>query len=166
MNRFRKIESICEKYNIGLVYLFGSQKDAARDIIDGRKVLIDDKLADIDVGIVFDFDLLEQDDRYKLYADIYNSMEDVFLPYVLDLVFLQEHHSIFQCQAIMGHCIYLKSEDFKDRYEEWILKERRISSMCWTGIMKKGWRRYDINKDLKISVLHFGVNYNIILEKQ
>jgi len=122
MNGSRKIESICEKYNIGLVYLFGSQKDAARDIIDGRKVLIDDKLADIDVGIVFDFDILGQDDRYKLYADVYNAMEDVFLPYVLDLVFLQEHHSIFQCQAIMGYCIYHKSEDFKDRYEEWVLK--------------------------------------------
>ncbi|MGC8707561.1 MAG: nucleotidyltransferase domain-containing protein [Athalassotoga sp.] len=122
MNRHDMIKDISKKYNIGLVYLFGSQKDNAKRIIDGEKVTITDSLADIDVGIVFNFDLLNLKDRYKLYADIYNEFEDIFLPYRLDLVFLQEHHSVFQCQAIIGYCVYSESEKFKDFYEEQILK--------------------------------------------
>jgi len=122
MDNYSKIEEIAKKYEIGLIYLFGSQKDNAKKIIDGKKVRIDDTLTDIDIGVVFAFDLLQEEKRYKLYALLYNELEDIFLPYKLDLVFLQEQHSVFQAEAIMGYCIYSQSEEFKDLYEEDILK--------------------------------------------
>lgn len=98
----QKLLEICEKYKIGLVYLFGSQKENALKLLQGEKVVIDDPLADIDVGVVFLEDIEKIEKRYLLYADIYNELEDLFKPYKLDLVFLQENHSIFQLEALKG----------------------------------------------------------------
>ncbi|TYP53313.1 nucleotidyltransferase domain-containing protein [Thermosediminibacter litoriperuensis] len=102
-----------------LVYLFGSQKENARKIINGEKVTIVDPLADIDVGVVFSFDVNKIVDRRKLYAAVYNDFIDIFPS--LDLVFLQETHSVFQAEAILGICAYAKSESLKDDYELKIL---------------------------------------------
>lgn len=113
---------ICSKYNIGLVYLFGSQKENALKILKGEKIKIDDPLADIDVGIVFATSIEHILERYRLYADIYNDLEELFKPYQLDLVFLQECHSVFQVEALKGICVYSVSEDFKDSYEMMILR--------------------------------------------
>lgn len=44
-----------------------------------------------------------------------------FLPLKLDLVFLQETHSVFQVEAINGICIYMESLAVKDAYEHRIL---------------------------------------------
>ena len=80
-------------------------------------------MADIDIGIVFmkyEYDITE---RYRLYASIYNEMEEIFKPYPLDLVFLQGCHSVFQLEALKGLCIYSVSEEFKDSYEMTILRK-------------------------------------------
>ena len=79
-------------------------------------------MADIDVGIVFSYDIENVKERYKLYGDIYNELEELFKPYPLDLIFLQESHSVFQVEALKGICIYSVSEEFKDNYEMMILR--------------------------------------------
>ncbi len=122
MGKLKRLTKICYTYNIGLVYLFGSQKDNALRILEGEKVEIKDPLADIDVGIVFTKNIEDISERYKLYADIYNELEDLFKPYPLDLVFLQECHSVFQVEAIKGICVYNISEEFRDNYEMMILR--------------------------------------------
>lgn len=122
MNKSDKIKEISQKYKIALIYLFGSQKENAMKLLEGEDVSIEDPLADIDVGLVFIEDIESIPERYKVYADIYNELEDLFKPYPLDLVFLQECHSVFQVEAIKGICIYSISEDFKDDYEMMILR--------------------------------------------
>ncbi len=52
MEKIEKLREISQKYNIALVYLFGSQKENSVKILNGEKVDINDPLADIDVGIV------------------------------------------------------------------------------------------------------------------
>ncbi len=119
------LKDLCKKYKIGLVYLFGSQKEKAYQLLknnDDYNIKIDDPLTDIDVGIVFLFDLDNIKHRYKLYASIYNELEELFKPYKLDLVFLQETHSVFQTEALKGICVYSESESFKDEYEMMILR--------------------------------------------
>ena len=118
----KKIRDICQKYNIALVYLFGSQKENSLNILNEEKVDIKDPLADIDVGIVFSQDIESIPDRHKVYSNIYNDFEDLFLPYHLDLVFLQECHSVFQTEALLGICVYSISEEFKDEYEMMVLR--------------------------------------------
>ncbi len=61
-------------------------------------------------------------ERHKVYSNIYNDLEDLFLPYHLDLVFLQECHSVFQTEALLGICVYIISEEFKDEYEMMVLR--------------------------------------------
>jgi hypothetical protein len=114
-NKIEIINNICKKYNIILMYLFGSQKENAFKILNGGDVIIEDPLADIDVGIVFSYDINDIDGRYRLYSDIYNDLVEIFPR--LDLVFLQENHSVFQTEAILGICIYAESEEIKDDYE-------------------------------------------------
>lgn len=117
-----ELKKICQKYNITLVYLFGSQKENARKILEGQNVRIDDPLADIDVGVVFPKNIETIPAKPKLYADIYNDLENLFTPYPLDLVFLQECHSVFQAEALKGICIYHASEQFREEYEMMVLR--------------------------------------------
>jgi uncharacterized protein len=113
---------ICVENNIALVYLFGSQQENGLKLLDGQKMNLTDHLTDIDVGLVFSFDLETIPHRHKLYARIFNSLEELFRPYQLDLVFLQENHSVFQTEALKGICIYTSSEEFRDDYEMAILR--------------------------------------------
>ncbi|HHV19172.1 MAG: nucleotidyltransferase domain-containing protein [Tepidanaerobacteraceae bacterium] len=113
--KIEMINNICKKYNIVIMYLFGSQKENAYKMLNGEDILIKDPLADIDVGVVFSYDINKVDGRYKLYGDIYNDLIEIFPK--LDLVFLQENHSVFQTEAISGICIYAESEELKDDYE-------------------------------------------------
>ena len=122
MEKIEKLRDFCQKYNIALVYLFGSQKENSLKILNEEKVDINDPLADIDVGIVFSQDIESIPDRHKVYSNIYNDFEDLFLPYHLDLVFLQECHSVFQSEALLGICVYSISEEFKDEYEMMVLR--------------------------------------------
>jgi len=122
MNKLERLKKICQKYNIALAYLFGSQKENALRILEDKDVSINDPLADIDVGIVFSYDIENVKERYKLYGDIYNELEELFKPYPLDLIFLQESHSVFQVEALKGICIYSVSEEFKANYEMMILR--------------------------------------------
>lgn len=124
INKYELLESLCKKYKIGLVYLFGSQKDKAFKLLssDSDDVKIGDPLTDIDVGVVFLFELEKVKHVYKLYSAVYNDFEEIFKPYKLDLVFLQETHSVFQVEAVKGICVYYVSEKFKDEYEMVILR--------------------------------------------
>jgi hypothetical protein len=118
----KRLRDFCQKYNIALVYLFGSQKENSLKLLNGEKVDIKDPLADIDVGIVFIHSIEDIPERYKIYSNIYNDFEDLFLPYHLDLVFLQECHSVFQTEALLGICVFSISEEFKDEYEMMVLR--------------------------------------------
>jgi len=119
---YEKLSTICKKYDISLLYLFGSQKDSALQILHGFPVSINDPLTDIDVGVVFSRLIPDGFNRAKLYGKLYNDLEDVFLPSKLDLVFLEENHSVFQAEALKGICAYAKDEAEKERYEEDILR--------------------------------------------
>lgn len=74
MNKFSKLTGICQKYNIGLVYLFGSQRENALKMLEGEWVEIKDPLTDIDVGVVFIKNIDNVPERYKLYADVFNDL--------------------------------------------------------------------------------------------
>ncbi len=115
-------KEICQRYHVALAYLFGSEKDNALRILEDRDIRIEDPLADIDVGIVFLKNIEGIPEKHKLYAEIYNALENLFKPYLLDLVFLQECHSVFQLEALKGICVYSAGEAFKDDYEMMILR--------------------------------------------
>lgn len=122
MKKREKFFEILKKYNVALAYIFGSQREKALEILESKRVPIDDPLTDIDLGVVFGFNLEKIREKHKLYSVLYNELSDIFEPYPLDLVFLQECHSVLQMEAIEGICIYKVSEEFKDDYEMAILR--------------------------------------------
>ena len=117
-----KLTCLCHKYGIALIYLFGSQAQEGGKILAGEKVMIKDPLTDLDVGVVTEEPLPKLPQRLKFYAALYNDMEDLFKPFRLDLVLLEENHSVFQLEAIKGICVYQISGEKQDIYEMMILR--------------------------------------------
>jgi len=129
--RFHEITRICEKHGIALMCLFGSQADAGLAYLEGKEVHTgDDPLADLDIGVVF-LKGLPKEDTATLYASIYNDLGDVFFPFVLDLSFLEENHSVFQAEALTGICVYAVNEEFRERYTEDVLRRAADFKPFW-----------------------------------
>ena len=116
------LATITKKYNIILIYVFGSQVETAINILKGITKIPEDRMADIDVGLVLQKKLPGPKEIFQFYSFIYNEFQELFNPFPLDLVFLQETHSVFQAQAICGECIYSLSPSIKEKYEEDILR--------------------------------------------
>lgn len=121
-NRRDKLARICRRHGLALVYLFGSQAQSGARWLAGEDVSVADPLADLDVGVVTGGPLPEPADRRRFYAAVYNDLEDLFHPFRLDLVLLEENHSVFQLEALKGICIYQESEERRDNYEMMILR--------------------------------------------
>lgn len=117
-----KLAAICQRHGVSLAYLFGSRAQAGSDVLAGKTLVNDDPLADLDLGVVFGRPPLEPGQRLKKYAALYNELEDLVRPFRLDLVFLEETHSVFQSEAIRGSCVYQESETARDDYELNILR--------------------------------------------
>lgn len=118
-----ELTNIFHRHDVALAYLFGSMAGPARRFVSGGRLDIADPLADIDLGVVFedgDF-LAEPEPRRQRYSELFNALTDIFPEDRLDLVFLQETHSVFQARAMTGHCVYAASMAFKAAYEERIL---------------------------------------------
>jgi hypothetical protein len=49
MISMKNIRKICERYNVALCYLFGSQKEIGKTLLDGKHVDIMDAESDIDL---------------------------------------------------------------------------------------------------------------------
>jgi len=123
LSKMEKLRLICEKHNIILFYLFGSQEKKGLQILDNKGFEEKrDPIGDIDVGVVFPFDLNIIEKRYILYSEVFNELEEIFQPEKLDLVFLQECHSVLQFEAIKGNCVYFKSKEFREQFEMNVLR--------------------------------------------
>ncbi len=117
-----KLAAICSSHQVSLAYLFGSRARDGSELLAGKTLVNDDPLADLDLGVVFGRPPLEPGQRLKKYAALYNELEDLVRPFRLDLVFLEETHSVFQSEAIRGICVYQVSEAVRDDYELNILR--------------------------------------------
>lgn len=122
MDRQKVIENLAFENNIALVYIFGSQVEAGLEILKGERREFSDPLTDIDIGVVFKTQLPGPLEKFELYSSIHNQLGDLFAPFPVDLVFLQETHSVFQANAICGRCLYYCDLDLKETYEENILR--------------------------------------------
>ncbi len=121
-DRLNQLSRVFVRHGVSLAFLFGSQAEKGEALLDGRPVEPADDLADLDLGVVLSDPLPEGLARARFYALLYNDLVDLFRPLSLDLVLLQETHSIFQLEAIKGICVYQESEQAKEDYEMSILR--------------------------------------------
>lgn len=115
------LDELFKDHDVSIAYLFGSQKDKGIAFMKGQSIEIE-RGSDLDIGVVFkDFPSPEQ--RFDLYINLYAGLSEIFNPFNIDLVFLQETDSLFQYEAIKGELVYCEDEGFLDRYEELVMKK-------------------------------------------
>lgn len=122
MNVREQFNKICKTHNILSAYIFGSMSKKGAAILDGKKPKKTDPIADVDIGVVFLERLSDPKERIKIYGRLYSKLSDIFLPFKLDLVFLQETGIIIQFEAINGILVYNHDEDMSLDYEERVIK--------------------------------------------
>lgn len=113
------LQAITEKYNIGIVYLFGSQAEIGKRYIEGYDIM-PDASSDLDIAVVF---RERPENEIKAYGLIYLDLSKLFDPFEIDLVFLHELNAIFRYEIIKGIRVYAEDEQFADSLEEAIMKE-------------------------------------------
>ncbi len=121
MERLTDLERVCREHRVALAYFFGSQARLGFGALQGGRQELDDPLADVDLGVVTIDPLPAAEGRYQLYSELYGAFADLLPSLPLDLVLLEENHSVFQAQAVAGLCVYAVSEDFRESYEQRIL---------------------------------------------
>lgn len=122
MDRKNDLEKLSKTNMISLIYLFGSQAQKGLALLNGVSVEADDYLEDLDIGIVLRDELPSAEKMPTFYSNIYNQISTLFEPLKLDLVLLQEQHSVFQAEAVYGICIFAESIFIQEEYEENILR--------------------------------------------
>jgi len=113
-----KIKEICKKYNIALCYLFGSQQNNGKAILEGKKVEISDHEADIDFAVLFMGPLKN---TLETYARLSLDLQELVSPFRADLLFLHEVDHLIQLEAIKGINIYSIENELREEYEEKVM---------------------------------------------
>ncbi|MDI6762196.1 MAG: nucleotidyltransferase domain-containing protein [Thermodesulfobacteriota bacterium] len=113
-----QIKAIARKYGITLVYLFGSEAERGRIYLEGGGVA-PRPFSDLDVAVAFEKALPEP---METYGYLYREIAEIFVPFDVDLLFMQEVNTLFQHEIIRGIRIYARDEFDADEFEEGIMK--------------------------------------------
>lgn len=132
MARNKSLAEIADKYNLSLIFLFGSGSETGGAFLEGKEVPPLDPLADLEVGVVFGRGKFPRKPP-RAYAELYVALSDLFAPFKLDLVFLQETSSLFQFEAITGVCIFAQDKAGQADYIEEVLRR----GADWKPVMDK-----------------------------
>jgi predicted nucleotidyltransferase len=127
-----RLEEISARYGVSLIFLFGSRNDTGIAYLEGKAIEEQDPMADLDIGVVFQRGKFPAK-PYKVYAQLYADLSVLFDPFKLDLVFLQETHSLIQFEAIKGNCIFATTAQAKIDYIEDVLRR----GADWKPVMDK-----------------------------
>jgi predicted nucleotidyltransferase len=114
----RRIDEICKKYNIALCYVFGSQQEQGKAILEGRYVKIVDTESDIDFAVLFKS---RPENALETYASLSLDFQEIVSPFKADLLFLHEVDHLIQLEAINGINIYAINDNFQESYEEEVM---------------------------------------------
>ncbi len=115
----RQIRIIAEKYGIILIYLFGSEAKKGRIYSEGGRIK-PHPFSDLDVAVAFE---KEPQEPMETYSCLYREFSELFSPFQVDLLFIQEVNPLFQLEIIKGIRIYAKEERIADEFEESIMKK-------------------------------------------
>ena len=114
----QSIKKIADKHDILSIYLFGSQAEAGIRYMGGETV-IPETHSDLDVAVAFE---KPPADVIRQYGMLYQEFSDIFDPFNLDLIFMQEVNALFQYEILKGIRIYEKNIESVDEFEERIMK--------------------------------------------
>jgi len=114
-NRMRRVQDICKRYNIALCYIFGSQMEKGKALVEGKEAEVSNEESDIDFGILF---CSPPKNSLETYARLSLDLQGLVSPFRVDLLFLHEVDHIIQLEAIKGFNVFSIDEDLREDYEE------------------------------------------------
>ena len=113
-----QIGQICKKYNVVLCYLFGSQKEEGKALLEGKHVELKDRESDIDFAVLFK---IPPHNSLEAYAALSLEFQDFVSPFKADLLFLHEVDHLIQLEAIKGINVYSLNQEYRENFEEKVL---------------------------------------------
>ncbi|NVM23848.1 MAG: nucleotidyltransferase domain-containing protein, partial [Desulfobacterales bacterium] len=134
------IESICRRYHIDALYVFGSRAKELSDYACGRGKMISKKSVDADLGVLPAQECrLSVADRIRLTVDL----EDLLAVCRVDLVILSEASPFLALDVIKGEQLFSADPDRAAEYELYILRkagdlayfERQRRRQILTGVI-------------------------------
>jgi len=114
----KQIEDICKKYDLGLCYIFGSQKEEGKALLEGKYLKPKDPESDIDFAVLF---TIPPQNSLEVYASLSIDLQDLVSPFRADLLFLHEVDHLIQLEAIKGINVYSVDEEYRKSYEEKVM---------------------------------------------
>jgi len=114
----KQIEEICNKYNVGLCYIFGSQKEEGKALLEGKHVDLTDAESDIDFAVSF---TTPPQNSLEVYASLSLDLQDLVSPFKADLLLLHMVDHLIQLEVIKGINVYSVDEEYRDTYEEKVM---------------------------------------------
>lgn len=112
------IESICHRYHIDILYVFGSRAKELANYARGKGKIASKKNVDVDLGVLpAQKNHLNVKDRARLTVDL----EDLIGVCRVDLVILSEASPFLALDAIRGEELYSADPDRTAEYELYIL---------------------------------------------
>jgi len=114
----KQIEEICKKYKVALCYLFGSQKEIGRSLLEEKNEKMTDAESDIDFAVLFETLPLNS---LEIYSRLSIDLQDLVSPFKADLLFLQEVDHLIQLEVIKGINIFSLNDEYREAYEEKVM---------------------------------------------
>lgn len=114
----KNIEAICKRYGIALCYIFGSQAETGKALIEGKTMESPAPGSDIDFAVLF---AKIPHNSSRIYAEVSLEFEEIVRPFRADLLFLHEVDHLIQLEAINGINIYAAHEEIREEYEEKVM---------------------------------------------
>ncbi len=112
------IESICHRYHIAILYVFGSRSKELANYVRGKGKIASKKNVDVDLGVLpAQRYHLNVKDRVRLTVDL----EDLIGVCRVDLVILSEASPFLALDVIRGEELYSADPDRTAEYELYIL---------------------------------------------
>ncbi|MCP2519532.1 nucleotidyltransferase domain-containing protein [Candidatus Aminicenantes bacterium AC-708-M15] len=112
-----RIEYIAKKYNLQLIYAFGSRAKQALKLVEGEIKNLPPGTSDLDIGIKSEKNL-NIDEK----VEITQEFESLFNVPKVDLVILQNAPVFLALEIVTGELLYTKDSTFEAEYQLYIMR--------------------------------------------
>ncbi len=116
--KYNELRVLAEKYNVRLIYLFGSQAEQGKRYLEGENAVRGD-VSDLDIAVDIDVSSREAIETYGI---LFRELSRIFDPFAVDLTIMHEVNPLLRHEIIKGLRIYERDMSYADDVEERIMK--------------------------------------------
>jgi len=119
MNKIKnELKQLAEKYDIQIIYAFGSRAREALDLVEGKIERLSKSVSDLDIGIKPKRRL-----NIEEKVEIALALEDIFDVSRVDLVIIPEAPIFLALEIVKGELLYAKDLTYEAEYQLYIMRQ-------------------------------------------